>query len=288
MQKIIEYLKGKEEISLPDLQLDLGVSYREVIAAHRKLSENGYLSERIEGIRVRVNSLYVTPGELGEDDIRACVEAFDWCELSLLRDIEEFFDKDNCAQCEFENLSKNDGIELLIRHKIVHEFEGKHYPSITPSSYERLKDALRAVLDNDFDLGAAIGYPLFMCWTVDPKKACDIMSLPFIPEECRDYVDAKVHVYEQTRRMPKSPNYKIKNKNIIKFEIIESFIDRCYFKTKDEYDSEAKKTLELIKRSDIFPDIIIMIMEQATKEIIEELTLTNIMEIRKIIGKFDG
>ena len=282
MQKVINYLKGKEEISLPDLQLDLEMSYKEMLRTHEELSEIGYLSERIDGIRVKVNSLYVSPLELGEDEISECVCEFTLEEFSLLQYLEDLFDRE--SDVTFENLSYKDGLDQLIRHKIIHEFEEKHYPSVTKDSYDRLNRALRSMIDDAADTGAAIGYPLFMCWTADPEKACELISLPYITEESQEYVDAKINAYKLTKRIPKKPDYDINNKNLLKFEIIESFIGRCTFRTKKEYDTEAEKTLELIKKSDVFPDVIIQVMENATKEIVEELSFKNIMEIRKILG----
>ena len=95
MQKVINYLKGKEEISLPDLQLDLEMSYKEMLRTHEELSEIGYLSERIDGIRVKVNSLYVSPLELGEDEISECVCEFTLEEFSLLQYLEDLSDLHN-------------------------------------------------------------------------------------------------------------------------------------------------------------------------------------------------
>lgn len=286
MDRIIEYLKGKEEISLPDLQADLGMSYRELISTHQMLSRRGYVSEKIDGIRVKVNSRYVSPIEFGDDDIREFLGNLQTDELYMLRRIDGIFtDEDDVP--EFENLSSCNGIECLIKLNVVHEFEGKHYPSITKSAYERIKKMIRYGLDDDDDYSntaAAIGYPILMRWIEDSDTAYEIMSLPYIPEEARDYVQEKLDVYELTGKLPMPP--KEERTRLLKYEIIESFIDQCFFFTKAEYNVEAKQTLEMIKKCDIFSDGVISAMERATEEIVDDLTLGNIFEIRKLNGKF--
>lgn len=286
MDKIIEYLKGKEEISLPDLQADLGMSYRELISTHQMLSRSGYVSEKIDGIRAKVNSRYISPIEFGDDDIREFLGNLQTDELYMLRRIDGIFtDEDDVP--EFENLSSFNGIECLIKLNVVHEFEGKHYPSVKQSSYERLKNLFRYELDHnddDANIAATIGYPLFMRWLEDSESASEIMDLPYIPEETRAYVATKINIYELTGKVPKPPK-EYERMKFLKFAIIESFIDQCFFFTKAEYNTEAEKTLELIKISDIFSDGIIAAMERATEEIVEEMTLMNIMQLRKISGK---
>ena len=76
----------------------------------------------------------------------------------------------------------------------------------------------------------------------------------------------------------------MKNTNVYKFEIIERIITEVDFKTKEEVVEFAEKVKNVaLKREDLSSDIR-KAFENAYKEIDEELTLSNLKEIKKIIS----
>jgi len=76
----------------------------------------------------------------------------------------------------------------------------------------------------------------------------------------------------------------MKNANVYKFEIIERIITEVDFKTKEEVVEFADKVKKVaLKRDDLSPEIR-KAFENAFKEIDEELTLSNLKEIKKIIS----
>ena len=75
-----------------------------------------------------------------------------------------------------------------------------------------------------------------------------------------------------------------KNPNIYKFEIIEKTIDSIDFTTKEEVLEFAKKVRDIALAKPEIDEGIAKAFKNAYKEIDEELTLSNLKEIKKIIS----
>lgn len=75
-----------------------------------------------------------------------------------------------------------------------------------------------------------------------------------------------------------------KNPNIYKFEIIEKIIASVDFTTKEEVLEFAKKVRDIALAKPEIDEGIAKAFKNAYKEIDEELTLSNLKEIKKIIS----
>lgn len=75
-----------------------------------------------------------------------------------------------------------------------------------------------------------------------------------------------------------------KNPNIYKFEIIESIIAEVDFTTKEEVLEFAKKVRDIALSKPDIDEGVAKAFKNAYKEIDEELTLSNLKEIKKIIS----
>ncbi len=73
------------------------------------------------------------------------------------------------------------------------------------------------------------------------------------------------------------------NKNVYKFEIIEKIIMARDFTTKEEVEEVAKKMRDIALANDEYSDDVKQAFTDAYKEIKDELTLSNLKEIKKII-----
>ena len=71
--------------------------------------------------------------------------------------------------------------------------------------------------------------------------------------------------------------------NTLHFEIIEAYIGNNDFSTKPEWDRGLAKELSIIKSLDYLPQTVKDCFQKAYHELSQELTLTNIRDIRKII-----
>ncbi len=75
-----------------------------------------------------------------------------------------------------------------------------------------------------------------------------------------------------------------KNTNIYKFEIIEHIICARDFSTKEEVVELAKKMRDIAVANKEYSDDVKQAFKDACREIDEELTLGNLLEIKKIIS----
>ena len=76
----------------------------------------------------------------------------------------------------------------------------------------------------------------------------------------------------------------LKNRNILKYEIIETFIKNCDFQTKQEWDNAMFEECQYLTRNNLFPYSIMEIFFTALYEVTNELSLQNIREVKKIIS----
>lgn len=75
-----------------------------------------------------------------------------------------------------------------------------------------------------------------------------------------------------------------KNTNIYKFEIMEHIICARDFTTKEEVVELAKKMRDIAVANENYDDDVKTAFKEAYREINEELTLSNLQEIKKIIS----
>jgi len=78
------------------------------------------------------------------------------------------------------------------------------------------------------------------------------------------------------------------NERILKFEILEAFISNNDFSTKEEWDKAIEDECNTLRNAVIFPLSVDDIFEQARHELCDELTLGNILEIKKILSGNDN
>ena len=73
------------------------------------------------------------------------------------------------------------------------------------------------------------------------------------------------------------------NKNVYKFEIIEKIIMARDFSTKEEVEEVAKKMRDIALANEEYSEDVKQAFKDAYREIKDELTLSNLKEIKKII-----
>lgn len=117
------------------------------------------------------------------------------------------------------------------------------------------------------------------------EKVNDTISkLTIVPDLLKDVIDEIFSTEEtgasQVCELPRNPN-------ILKFEIIEEYIRNNDFKTKSEWEQKIQEEYSCLKDNKIFPEIIMKSFTNALNEIKDELTLSNIKEIKRIISGND-
>lgn len=293
MKKFFEYLKDKETVNIPDIQVDLGIGYAELIKAIKNLREGGYLGHQFDGVSLAVNYRYLSPYKYDQDDIYLCIQNFEAEEIEMLKDIGEFFsyDKDSFYRLSTTptplELEEGAVLDTMIELCIVHEFEGKYYPSIDYESYDQLRKIIDEEIDDDEGSVILLGYPLFMAALEDSPWVDELLELPFFSYECLEYVKNRLDIYKRTGRMPIYTPKSYENRSTLQFTLIENLLKACRFNTKTEYDREAQRCYDKIRESKICPDYLIDAAREATTELINYMSLSNIKEIQKIIDSED-
>lgn len=113
-----------------------------------------------------------------------------------------------------------------------------------------------------------------------PTVLKDLEKLTFTPSVILDslsYIIEPTQKNEEKISMPSALN-------VLKFEIIEQFIASNNFKTKGEWVKAMEKELKQLKGYNYLPESILKEFENAVRELRDELSLNNILEIKKIIS----
>lgn len=82
-------LKNKTRISVPELQLELGLTYGEAKRHMEVYVRHGLISSQVEGIYSAVNALSFSKRELDESECEMYAEILEEWDLSLLDDMSE-------------------------------------------------------------------------------------------------------------------------------------------------------------------------------------------------------
>ena len=111
-----------------------------------------------------------------------------------------------------------------------------------------------------------------------------ISKLTIVPDLLKDVINEIFSTEEtgssQVCELPSNPN-------ILKFEIIEEYIKNNDFEIKIEWERKIQEEYNCLKDNKIFPELIMKSFTNALNEIKDELTLSNIKEIKRIISGND-
>ena len=107
------------------------------------------------------------------------------------------------------------------------------------------------------------------------KKIEGLTCVPDYLKQALEYIQSP-----ETKKAPAFPA----NTNLMKFEIIEVFIQNNNFKTKTAWTDKIKSEVAFIDKENLFSLEVIDAFKNAAAEIDEELTIENILEIKRIIN----
>lgn len=282
MSKNYDMLNKKKYVSVPDLQAELQCDYTNAKKYIQDLIEKGIISETPAGIYYTINTCSLHPRTLTEDETEMYYTVLSHDEFTLLDKLKT---NGRMKVSDFSKLVNNPECDLsyVLHYELIHEFNGWYYLSITEESAEALLCC--SVLEAEDELVAYVAQPLLSYCIDNQKDPADILRSDFLSASCKEYIEKGYDNFK--RRKIKSPVPKrkprMKNKNIIKFEIIEAFISAFDFNTKQAYEDEANRQLAAIEAEPAYPDIFKTASRDAVNEICNELTYGNIREIRRII-----
>ncbi len=278
-----ETFKGEERISLPLLQKTFGLSYKDAKDFYKELSLRKWVGRYAQGIFYPVNTAYIAGRELESGEYDRLARNLDEDELTLFCAIarknrmgEGFVPEDP----QEELMAK-----VFASQSLLHRFEGAYFVSLS-SHGQRCIDNLIAEKTENICI-RYIARPI-LCGIIEKGKfeASDrrLLSLPFMPEECRTYVENGMERYEMEGWRPSAAGTEQPpRENVLRFELIEAMVRACDYETKEEYDRNAKMCATVIGRSAVCGKWYKEAAKAAAAEICTELTFGNLKEIRRIL-----
>ena len=116
----------------------------------------------------------------------------------------------------------------------------------------------------------------------DRESLAEAENYTCIPEEICDNLQLIAK-----GQAPEDLDGAIQSGNLMKFEILEAFISANDFKRKEQWVKALHSEVQAIKQRGWFREKVLQSFDAALREIEEELTLSNIREIKKIIKDDD-
>lgn len=271
------YLKEKTHISIPELQNDLDVGYGEAKEVAQYLVHKRWAEEKPQGIAYRLNYRTLTPRTLSVREHWELTQSLTDQELAVLVRLS---DEEKTPE-ELKDFSQELG--HLEERELIHRFREFYFLSLEEGSMLRLKEDMYE--DVSQITLAQIGYPILVSCVEADETPDELMSLEFIPRECKAYITRGLDRYARTRIKPKRAreNGRFSRSGALKYEILEAFVCNCKYDTKEEYDETARRNAQIIENSPHCSKAFKEAARNAAREVEKELTLSNLMEIRKII-----
>lgn len=272
-----QYLKDKTHISVPELQNELGVGYGKAKKMMQSLIRKSLAEENPQGITYRLNFWTLTPRTLSVREHWELTQSLTDQELAVLVRLSD----EEKTPDELKDFSEELG--RLEQRNLIHRFRSFYFLSLAPESMMRLKEDMYE--DVSKITLAQIGYPILTSCIEADETPGELLELEFMPKECKAYITKGLERYGRTQMKPKRAreNERFRRSNALKYEILETFVCNCKFATKEEYDEAARKNAEIIQNSPHCSKAFKEAAREAAREIEKELTLSNLMEIRKII-----
>ena len=275
------------------------------------LQECKWVGKSLNGLFYDVNSKFIFQKKLTSSEGAKIWDDLTKAELDLLKnlklnvndenewDANENFDYYTTQRIHEEDL--NEELEHLVSMGLVHVFEDVVFLSVTNKSVDFINNAIYDEMDDDLVI-SYIAYPMLLSVIENKGNERTVIDLPFVPKACKKYVVDGLLDYTLSGTMPEKmledldddeldfffneSNRHAKPNggkfNTLKFEIVEAFLGAVNFKTKAQYVSEAKHNAETITGSNLC-SVAFKAAAKAAVEEIEDLTLSNIKEIQKII-----
>ncbi len=282
--RIIEFLNGKERVSIPDIQMAFSCSYAVAKSYISVCREHKWVSSNIVGIYSAVNHKHINRVDIPE------AECFDvWRKLTnmeylIFKDISRNSEKEKDRSRIRRDLNPQ-AVANLIEYGYIHEFDGEYYLSLSEKTMNRIESI--ASNKNNILLWKKIADAIALGAIENVIEPDDVMSAPLIPRDCARYIEQTMARYKLCGSKPEGSFELIKEdeeEKIIMFDMVEIFARDHDYESKEEFDMWAKKSVQIIDASPICPEEFKNIVKKVANEIIEELTYANLMEIKSLAG----
>ena len=196
------WLEGKEQISLAELQLNMGCGYLKAKETLEKMRQLGYVSRTTQGLNSPVNLRYVFRRSLTADEVYSIGVDLSASQIMVLSIVHDALPKGGYRYTPAADDAGEVGKALayLEDRGLVHSFEGAKFLSVDESSYKGLNqvDTEKA----NAPVIAMLAVPLLNAILEDSVNPEIANSFRMLPEVCVEYIQRHVEEYRRTGKKP--------------------------------------------------------------------------------------
>ena len=269
--RVKAYIRDKSSISIPELQLNVGISYARVKEIIARLTEEGLITEVIDGARYGINTELAGIRTLTRDEALAA--------RALLRD------EDVSALAEFKNGTELNSTTLakyvaLMNTELLVQRGSKLYFGCDGASV----NLIRSFDLDDFDwFVEKITYELTLAALRSKGDAKRYISeLSTVSDEMKNTVLAKAEEYRKRGEEPRPISKKV-TLDRVKFMLIESLLLANDFPAADGYVGLIKRDVTLLRRMGVGDGDFLLALTLAEEEM-SDLSAEFIRDVRKLLS----
>lgn len=279
IQELFEFVLFEKELSIPIIQKRFDCGYSKAKKIFDECLNNKWAFFNSDSATWEINEKTLSRRKLTEKECEALGEQLSDREIKILERASTL-DYEGCTGFKVEK-TLSDEIVNLLSLNVIHSFSDLYFLSIDQDSVFEIKKYFLDIPDDI--LISQIAVPIIFACIECPEHGNQLLGSAYIIKEFKEYVRCNIEKFKKRNLKYKKSNRKF-SKNPLKFDVIEELIATYEFSTKEEYDKAARMNCDIIINSKYMCDSFKETVKEATDEIINELTLDNILEIKKLLN----
>ncbi len=277
-EKIVELLSGRQTVSIPEIQVEFSCGYKEAKNTIQWLCDGFFIFPEPNGVDYPVNEKMFSKKDLSDDDVAEVLKGLNGHDVELLIALSKRKSVDEVPTGDFDE----DDYEKLKDYGLIYSFCGVYFLSVND---ETMKSFEKCFIEVPTEKTLRyIAYSIAEACANSGREPKELKYIRLIPNECKAYVRAVLKKGTRTKHKLKfsKQDCPTKDFNILRFDMIESFLKQREFETVEEYVAEAERELDVIMDSQLCDEVIKRIASDAVREL-KDFTLENIKDIRKLL-----
>ncbi len=281
-KQLFTVISSENGISVPIIQDALKCGYLKAKEEFSLCVENGWIAVDDSGNVSDINHKTLQRKALSNGDCKEIAMQLTDDEIQWLERISESL-YDGCQGFDASGKLKKEA-EHLMTLQVLHSFRDKYFLSIDKSTFATIKTFFMEQPD-DTPI-ADISYSVAMACIKEPVHGVELLSLEFVPLKCKKYIKRNIEKYRSEKaalRQPRSKKELSKFLFRFKLEIIAAFLSVCDFPTKEEYIKKAEENLSVVMNSEFCSELFKQASTDTVNQIRDDMTITDIREIRRAL-----
>lgn len=278
---LINYLGDKSIISIPRMQIDLGIGYSEASAAIKGMVRSG-LAVQSTGIDYVVNCKSIRHRQLSDYELDSYAIQLTGLEIMALNKLVFRERRRNDFDLEKDGPIK-EKLDDLCKLGLVHTFEGKFCLSVDCDMISEIRQ--RGAQLREWHI-ALVANPIICNMVRNKKVDRSVLENMLIPEGCAEYLREQIEHYEATGIPPveiREAGEQPKESEVVNL-VMEGLMKRAAFMDKDELDEQVKDWSDAIRKSAVYP----LILKKAVTEVFGKVKKMSLADVEVLIAQYRG